>query len=296
MSEPPDTPEPDGPAAGEPGARTEPPRRSWLSRLFSLRRPLPRWQALVVGLLFLLLLWGLWSFATAGAPEDRLIARSVLPSPGETFESFHELWFERALTRNTFTTLRRVILGFLLACLVGIPLGVLCGCFGPVQAFFHPLTIFGRNIPLAALIPLTFAFFGIGEAQKVMFIFIACVPFVFGDAVRSVLDVPSQYVETARTLGASRWQTVYKVLLPLSAASIYNGLRILFGLAFGYIMLAEVVNAEKGLGQLIMLSQRRGPVAHVYLILITIGLIAYGIDRLLWFFQKGLFPYRVQEN
>ena len=70
-----------------------------------------------------------------------------------------------------------------------MPLGVLCGCFSRVNAFFLPLTLFGRNIPVAALIPLTFSLFGIGELQKVMFIFIACVAFIISDTARAIGDV-----------------------------------------------------------------------------------------------------------
>ena len=109
---------------------------------------------------------------------------------------------------------RRVILGFLLATVVGVPLGILCGCFAPVQAFFLPLTVFGRNIPLAALIPLTFFVFGIGEIQKVLFIFIACVMFITWDTATSIRDVSQRYVDTAYTLGASRYQVIVKVLTP----------------------------------------------------------------------------------
>ena len=77
---------------------------------------------------------------------------------------------------------------------MGIPLGILCGCFAPVMAFFLPLTVFGRNIPLAALIPLTFFVFGIGEAQKVLFIFIACVMFITSDTVTGIREVSQRYV------------------------------------------------------------------------------------------------------
>ena len=79
---------------------------------------------------------------------------------------------------------------------------MLCGCFPRVQAFFMPMTLFGRNIPVAALIPLTFSFFGIGEEQKVMFIFIACVAFVVWDTTRAIEEVGGQYIDTAYTLGA----------------------------------------------------------------------------------------------
>ena len=140
------------------------------------------------------------------------------------------------------------------------------------------------------LIPLTILWFGIDETQKTMFIFIATAPFVFFDAARAVIDVHERYVETAQTLGASSRQIVTKVLIPLALPDIFSSLRSLFGLAFGYIMLAELVNAKYGLGYLLMTSQRRGLTEHIFAILILIGLLAYGIDRLLLFFERGLVP------
>jgi ABC-type nitrate/sulfonate/bicarbonate transport system permease component len=125
-----------------------------------------------------------------------------------------------------------------------------------------------------------------------MFIFIACLPFVYSDAVRAVVSVPDRYVETARTLGARSLQVVSKVLVPLALPDIYKSLRSLFGMAFGYIMLAELINAEHGLGYLLSTSQRRGLSEHIILILLVIGALAYAIDRFLLFMQRGLFPYR----
>jgi ABC-type nitrate/sulfonate/bicarbonate transport system permease component len=85
---------------------------------------------------------------------------------------------------------------------------------------------------------------------------------------------------------------VSKVLIALALPDIFSSLRSLFGLAFGYIMLAELVNAKYGLGYLLMTSQRRGLTEHIFAILILIGLLAYSIDRVLFFFERGLFPYR----
>lgn len=253
-----------------------------------------RWLLGTAAVLCILLIWT--ALTSGDSAEVRVISPTLLPSPQEVGASLTSLISERGLFQSIAASLQRVLLGFALAILVGVPLGVLAASWRGVEAFLAPVSLFGRNIPIAALVPLTLIWFGIGEEQKVMFIFIACVPFIFGDAVRAVLDVPGQYVETARTLGASRLQTVVKVLLPLALPSIYDGLRILFGLAFGYIMLAEMINAEHGLGHLINLSQRRGLMADMYMILIAIGLIAYGIDRLLWFFQQGLFPYIAKEQ
>jgi NitT/TauT family transport system permease protein len=264
-------------------------------RFFALRREIPLWQSVLFAVIFIGLAAALWFAVTRGAGEERIVQPSVLPSPEETFGSLPELWFERELSRNIWASLKRVGLGFLLAAAVGIPLGVLCGCFQWFNAFLMPLTLFGRNIPIAALVPLTFFFFSVGEEQKVMFIFIATVAFVIIDTATAVRDVDNRYIDTAYTLGASRRQIVTKVLVPLAFPSVFNSLRLLFGLAFGYIMLAETVklgNESGGLGDIIIMSQRRGLREPIYLILLIIPLVALAIDRVLYWIQRQLFPHQ----
>jgi len=243
---------------------------------------------------FVLLVW--WLATRGGGAEERLISPVILPSPAEVIKSFPSLLNDRALVESIAATLKRVLVGFGLAAVVGVPLGILAGSWRVIEAAGAPLALFGRNLPVAALIPLTILWFGIDETQKVMFIFIACVPFVYSNVVAAIAGVPDRYVETAQTLGATPFQIVRKVLVALAIPDIYNGLRHLFGLAFGYIMLAELINAQHGLGFLLMSSQRRGLSEHIILILIIIGLLAFGIDRVLLFFQRGLFPYRQVED
>jgi ABC-type nitrate/sulfonate/bicarbonate transport system permease component len=289
--ESPDQPSPSPVAT--PKGRT--PVSNGLRDLFTLRKDVTLGQSLVFGALCLGLCLGAWYLATRGEPEERYLSPAVLPSPGETFATFHSLWFDRALTRNTYASLRRVVLGFGLAALVGVPLGVLAGCFSWFKAFVAPLSVFGRNIPVAALIPLTFSLFGIGDRQKIMFIFIACVAFILSDSCRAVMDVDRRYIDTAYTLGARRRQVILKVLVPLAMPSIFNSLRLLFGLAFGYIMLAELVKfggESGGLGDIIITSQRRGPKEHILLVLMIIPLVALAIDRVLYWVQQELFPHQ----
>jgi len=265
--------------------------------LFSLRLAPPRATRLMVGAGAVGLLIVAWWLATSGlGSEDRFISPIILPSPGEVVRSFPSLWTDRRLLESIAATLRRVLVGFGLAAVIGVPLGIAAGSWRVIEAAGAPFALFGRNLPVAALIPLTILWFGIDETQKVMFIFIACVPFVYSDVVSAITGVPDRYVETAQTLGASSWQIVTKVLVGLALPDIVNSLRQLFGLAFGYIMLAELINAQHGLGYLLMTSQRRGLSEHIVLILIIIGLLAYGIDRLLFWFQRGVFPYRVVED
>jgi NitT/TauT family transport system permease protein len=256
-----------------------------------LRKPLSNTWALIAqvgSVLFILLVWTL---LTWGAAEDRVLSPLVLPSPGELFGQIKSLWFEAALTRSTVWSLGRIVLGFGLALLIGVPLGILSGCFRLSESLLKAPTVFLRNVPVAALIPLTLVWFGLGETQKVFFIFIACIGYVIFDTTNAILEVEQRFVETALTMGATRWQVVSKVLIPLAMPDIFNSARLLFGLAFGYIVLAELIDAKFGLGYIIQVAQRRGPREHIYLVLFIISLLAYGIDRTLLALQRWLFPY-----
>ena len=130
---------------------------------------------------------------------------------------------------------------------MGVPLGIIAGSWRVFEAA-AARSRFWPQLTRRRADPLTILWFGIDESQKVMFIFIATIPFVYSDAASAVASVPDRYVETAQTLGASSVQIVRKVLVALALPDIYNSLRHLFGLAFGYIMLAELINAQHGLG------------------------------------------------
>lgn len=292
-----------------------------LQGFFALRREIPAWEAGFLGVLAVALCLAIWFVLTSGPGEQRIVGPLVLPSPGETLRALPELLFgpvavppvegepatvlhwndywrglfsPTALVGNLWVSLRRLLMGFGLAAIVGVPVGVLCGCFNRVNAFFVPLAVFGRNIPLAALIGLTFSAFGIGELQKVMFIFLACVAFVVTDTARAIRQVGEQYVDTAWTLGARGWQVIFKVLVPLALPQICDSLRLLFGLAFGYIMLAETIrfgNEAGGLGNLINMAMRQGPRENVFLVLLLIPIVALVIERILHRLERSLFPH-----
>lgn len=336
---------------------------SWWKRARTIRDAPSYAEGLVFGAACIGFVLFAWWLLTVGEGDARWVDPYTLPSPRETFASFADLW-KRGLSRSIVISLVRVIGGFLMAASIGVPLGVVAGSYPRVNAFFKPLVIFGRSIPIAALIPLTMVWFGLGEFNKVMFIFLATLAFVIFDTVNTVNAVPDRFIDTAYTLGAhgsrkkgariaaivgvvygllimigwyllgeghggglnaeasgSAWaaqlfttagfmrfaagfgigfalwfpiaghQVLRKVIFPLALPDIVNSLRLIFGLAFGYIMLAEVVNAKTGIGALIINSQRRGINEHIYLCLFIITMVAWGIDRSIMLLQRQLFPH-----
>src|SRR5215211_2421165 len=142
------------------------------ARIFALRAspPLPiRQAAAALGVLLVLAVW--WLLTSGASAEERIISPSVFPSPMEVVRGFPGLVNERNLVGGIASSLSRVFLGFGLALVVAIPLGILAGSFRILGAAAQPISLFWRTIPVAALLPLSLQMFGIGELQKIMFIF-----------------------------------------------------------------------------------------------------------------------------
>lgn len=263
--------------------------RAWLR----IRENVPGWQRWLLGALPVLALVGVWWLVTAGATaESRLISPTILPSPLEVVRSAPSLWFDRALTRNLAVSFSRVTGGFAVAVALVFPLGLAMGAFSKIKVTMNPTAVFGAYLPIPALVPLTLSLFGTGEEQKIAFLALAFGIYLLPLIVAAVDDVDDVYLKTAYTLGATRGQVLRKVLLGVAWPSIFQALRFGFGIGWSYIILAEMVDIGKGLGGIIITSQRRGPREHIYLVLLVIVAVAFLTDKLWQVVGKKLFPYR----
>jgi NitT/TauT family transport system permease protein len=257
-----------------------------------IRGPVPRGLSIVLGALpiaFLLLLW--WLF-TAGAPEERRIAPTILPSPVEVIQSVPELIHNRDLFHHVWASVRRVGISFLLSLTLVLPLGILMGTFRSVGATFSPVATASGYIPIATLVPLTMSWFGIDELQKIMFLAMAFGIYLLPLVVNAIESVPDIYLRTSYTLGTTRLQVIYRVLIPIALPDLWHAMRLAFGVGWTYIVLAEVVVMVDGLGFLIQNSFRRGPREHIYLVILAITLIAWIADLAWERMGQVLFPYR----
>jgi NitT/TauT family transport system permease protein len=249
--------------------------------------------ALGMTALMLGLVLAVWWFLTRGAPGTRIVQSLILPSPMEVLRAFKPLHLEQGLVRSVYASWLRVTAGFALAAIVALPLGVYMATFAPIAAFFRPLSLAGAYVPIVVFIPLSMTWFGTGEAQKIGFLFIGCFVALLPLVIKDIADVPSAFLDVAVTKGASQWQLVRHVLFPVAQANIWDHLRGVYGVGWGWIIMAEVfVRPAYGLGGLIEVSNRRSQTGSIFAIIIVIVLVAVVCDQLWRLGGELLFPYR----
>ena len=266
-----------------------------LSSLLQIRGRVTSKASVFLGVIPILAILLLWWFFTAGPVEERRIAPTILPSPAEVVQSIPDLVTGRDLPHHIWSSIRRVGESFILALVIVLPLGILMGSFGSVSAIFTPVSTASGYIPIATLVPLTMSWFGIDEFQKVMFLAMAFGIYLLPLVVKAISSVPDIYLRTSYTLGASRFDVITKVLIPIALPDLWHAMRLAFGVGWTYIVLAEVVVMVDGLGFLIQNSFRRGPREHIYLVLAMIVVVAFFTDRLWAAVGRFLFPYREEK-
>lgn len=265
-----------------------------IRNFFQIRGATSTGASIVLGAIPLIALVVVWWYLTRGAVEERILSPLTLPSPSEVVSAIPSLILRGNLFEGILASFRRVAIGFLIAVAAALPLGVAMGSLGRIKAMFNPIQIIGGYLPIAALVPLTLSWFGTGEEQKYFFLAIAFFVYLLPLVVEAMDKVDEVYVQTAFTLGASKWQLIRKVLFRIAMYDIWQAMRLAFGVGWTYIILAEIVFSEAGLGQIITIAQRRGPREYMYLVIIVIALLAWLTDRVWGLIGQWLFPYKVK--
>ena len=258
------------------------------SSLFAIRAPLPASLAFGLGFiapLTVLLAWCLISYGGL-APTD------FLPSPTEVVKGTLQLFLQYDLGTAVMVSTRRIAVAFLLASAVALPLGVLMGTFDPINRLFEPIVAPLRYMPISAFIPLLILWFGIYEKQKIAFLFLGVFVYLLPVVVTAIRLVPEEQVQTALTLGASRLQVVRTVLLPAALPEIFDSFRVMNAIAWTYVILAEAVNPEHGLGYMVELARTHLKASWSFAGLLVIGGIGLLTDFLIRAISNFLFSWR----
>jgi NitT/TauT family transport system permease protein len=232
-------------------------------------RPITHGARLWLGVAFFVMFFVVWAIATLGG----FVPRTFLADPFTMLREGYALFAQHGFAKDVGLTVWRVLGGFVIAAALAVPLGIAMGAWKPVEAFFEPFISFSRYLPASAFIPLLILWAGIGEAQKLSLIFIgAFFPMVLMIAVK-VGATRRDLVEAAYTLGCNDWGIVKRVLIPASAPEIAEILRTVMGWAWTYVIVAELIGSERGIGHMITDSQALLNTGQIIFGIIVIGVI-----------------------
>ena len=255
--------------------------------IFEPLKPVSRGARIALGTIFFVLFLAAWSLVTWGGFIDPMF----LKTPLDTLITGYNLFAEFGFINDVGITLFRVVGGFMLAAAVAVPLGIMMGAFKPVEAFFEPFISFARYLPASAFIPLLILWAGIGEAEKLLVIFIGSVFQVILMVAGVVGSTRKDLVEAAYTLGADASGIVRRVMLPGAAPQIAETLRLVLGWAWTYVIVAELVGAETGIGHMIMDSQRMLDTGQMIFGIFLIGVIGLVTDFAFKWVNRKLYPW-----
>ncbi|WP_367846594.1 ABC transporter permease [Rhodoferax sp. WC2427] len=257
------------------------------TKLWFIRLAIPRRSygvLALIGLVVPLLGWALLS-AFAG------VNPVFLPGPQKVVERVLTWAVEDDLLGDAAISTLRVVTGWALSALLALPLGLFIGSWRAVQALLEPLTDFIRYMPAVAFIPLVMLWVGIDEGAKVAIIFIGTFFQMVLMVAEDVRRVPMAQIEAAQTMGATRREVLEKVILPSAKPALLDTLRITMGWAWTYLVVAELVAANSGLGFAILKAQRFLQTDKIFAGILLIGCIGLAIDQLFRLLHRKAFPW-----
>ncbi|MDH5784661.1 MAG: ABC transporter permease [Chromatiales bacterium] len=210
----------------------------------------------------------------------------VFPGPSMVGQGAIELITSGKLIRDSVASLYRVTVGFDLAVLIGIPLGIVLGRMVRLSKFINPLIQFLRPISPLAWIPLAMLWFGIGEKPAVFLIFLSCFFPLVTSTVIAVHSIKPIYFQVASNFGFSRREVLTKVIFPAILPDIVTALRMTIGIAWLVVVAAEMIAVQSGLGYLILDSRNALRMDYVMVGMTTIGIIGLMLDYIMRRFSE----------
>ncbi len=268
------------------------PKKRYLqpSVFWSIRQGFPHWLGVLLSASALavpLLLWAILSYGGFTTPM-------FLPTPTAVIQAGIRMFTEENLLMDVLASSLRVAAGFLVAALVGVPVGILMGTFQSMESLFSPIVGTVRYMPVTAFVPLIIIWAGLGEEAKTIIIFLGVVLYnamMIADAVKFI---PNEMLNVAYTLGANRREVLFRVVVPAVFPSILDTLRVNISGAWNFLVIAELIASQNGLGYKIIQAQRFLQTDKVLFCIAIIGLIGLLIDYGLKLLSKALTPWADQ--
>ncbi len=258
-----------------------------MADLFAIRKDVSRRSRLLLAAASWALLVGVWFALT----HWNILPAFSLPRPGGVVRALARLWTEYDLLGNVFKSWWRIGQAFVWSAAIAIPLGILMSSFRWVHELVNPVAAPMRAMPITAFLPAFIALFGMDEAMKVAFLWFGMFFYLLAVVVEEANRVDNSLLETAYTLGAKRRHAL-ALIFRASFPSIFGSFRILYDIGWTYVILAEMVNARKGVGYMVEAARKVLDFERVYAGIIAIGIAAFLFRCLLTFLERRLFPWR----
>lgn len=215
-----------------------------------------------------------------------------LPAPSKVLESFIQLLENGMLIKDLQQSFLRITTATVIAALVSLPIGLLVANYKSVDNLVTPITGVMRYLPVTAFYPLLIMWVGIGESMKITFLFFATIFYFLPTVMLAIKEVNVDLIDTALTMGMSKFKVMLNVLLPASLPSILQSFLMMYGIGWTYVIIAEMVNTTTGLGHLMNVGSARGRTDLVFLALIVILLFSYVFDSIGNLFIKKAFKWK----
>jgi len=258
-----------------------------MTNLFQIRGDIsPR---LRLGLGFLS--WGLIIAAWFALTHWDILPPFALPSPIGVIHAFSRLWVDYNLLGNVLQSWWRIAQAFFWCACIAIPLGIFMASFRWVHGLVNPVAAPMRSMPITAFLPAFIALFGMEETMKVAFLWFGMFFYLLAVVVEEANRVDDSLLETAYTLGAKRPQVLW-LIFRSSFPGIFGSFRILYDIGWTYVILAEMVNARRGVGYMVEAARKVLDFERVYAGIIAIGFAAFIFRAFLTYLDRRLFPWR----
>jgi ABC-type nitrate/sulfonate/bicarbonate transport system permease component len=230
----------------------------------------------LAGLVLPLLLLLLWQLCGAAGALPR-----YLPPPGIVLGTLVAMIASGELFQHIGASLFRSAMGFLIGTTCGIAIGLAAGSWARLERFYDPIISLTYPVPKVALLPIIFAWFGLGDASKIVVITASVFYPAYVSAFYGAKSVERLHLWSARNMGAGRARLFWRIILPSALPQIFAGLRIALGLSFVVMFTAELISAQSGLGYLVGVAEDSARFDLMYVAIITVGVIGFAADRLL---------------
>lgn len=239
--------------------------------------------------------------AAAGQPQAAGVPANpvFLPAPHEVAVAFYKSFTappkrkgEKWLHESLWQSIQVIFWGFTISSLLGVPLGILCGTFPFFARITEPFVDFTRYMPAPAFGALAVAILGIYDPPKIAIIVLGTFFQQVLVIANTVRKLDTSLVEAAQTLGATRRQIVFRVIVPGTMVDLYNDMRILLGWAWTYLIVAEYIGASSGITYFINQQAKYRIYDNVFAAIIMIGIMGFVTDRILDWIGRQIFPWQ----